>query len=259
MHLKPGLTLQDDEYWLAGKIIGIMLTKFQQHRGEGSLSIPRDLGLIRDSGSYWLTQTPIQELAVLRNSALGGVTRLRDKLLTNRTPEELQNFRATAFDAELVIDVAGLPEVGSEIKIQLRSSNTGQGMVLAWRRTGSNQGELSLTRSAAEAGGSTSELTQPESGFIGRWSSTSFPLAAPTPQQLVSGFGNARPSEQSQIKVPIVAPGTNNRLLKLRILVDRSSVEVFAGDGTSRAKQFYSFLMYLIKSSRCMRPGEMQR
>ena len=197
----------------------------------GQLSIPRDLGLIRDSGSYWLTQTPVQELAVLRNSALGGVTRLRDKLLTNRTPEELQNFRATAFDAELVIDVAGLPEVGSEIKIQLRSSNTGQGMVLAWRRTGSNQGELSLTRSAAEAGGSTSELTQPESGFIGRWSSTSFPLAAPTPQQLVSSFGNAQPSERSQIKVPIVAPGTNNRLLKLRILVDRSSVEVFAGDG----------------------------
>ena len=197
----------------------------------GQLSIPRDLGLIRDADTYWLTQTPAQELAVLKNSALGRVTQLRDKLLTNRTPAELQNFRATAFDADLVIDVAGLPKVGSEVKIQLRSGNTGQGMVLAWRRTGSNQGDLSLTRSASEAGGSTSELTQPESGFIGRWSSTSFPLAAPTTQQLVSDIRNAQYSERSQIKVPVVVSSANNRLLKLQIFVDRSSVEVVAGDG----------------------------
>jgi fructan beta-fructosidase len=68
----------------------------------GQLSIPRDLGLIRDDGTYWLTQTPVPELAVLRNSALQRVTRLQDKPLTNRTPEELQNFRSTAFDADLV-------------------------------------------------------------------------------------------------------------------------------------------------------------
>ena len=197
----------------------------------GQLSIPRDLGLIRDSDTYWLTQTPAQELAALKHSALGRVTRLRDRLLLNRTPVELQNSRATAFAADLVIDVAGLPKVGSEIKIQLRSGNTGQGMVLAWRRTGSNQGDLSLTRSASEAGGATSELTQPASGFIGRWSSTSFPLAAPTTQQLVSDFRNAQYSERSQIKVPVAVSSANNRLLKLRILVDRSSVEVFAGDG----------------------------
>ena len=198
----------------------------------GQLSIPRDLGLIRDSGTYWLTQTPVQELAVLRNSVLGRVTRLRDKPLTNRTPDELQNFRSTAFDADMVIDVAGLPKVNSQIKIQLRSGNTGQGMVLAWRRTGPDKGELSLTRSAAEAGGSTSLLTQPESGFIGRWLTASFPLAASTLQQFVSGFRTAQTRERSQsTQVPIGAPGTNNSLLKLRILVDRSSVEVFAGDG----------------------------
>lgn len=198
----------------------------------GQLSIPRNLGLIRDDGTYWLTQTPVPELAVLRKSALGRVTRLRDKPLTNRTPSELQNFRSTAFDADLAIDVAGLPKVNSEIKIHLRAGNKGQGMVLAWRRTGSNQGELSLTRSASEAGGSTSELIKPESGFIGKWLSASLPLAMPTIQRFVSGFRNTQPSERSQItRMPVVARGTNNNLLKLRILVDRSSVEVFAGDG----------------------------
>lgn len=198
----------------------------------GQLSIPRELGLIRDSGTYWLTQTPVQELAVLRKSALGHFTRLRDKPLTNKTPQELQNFRSTAFDADLAIDVASLLKVNSQIKIQIRSGNTGQGMVLVWRRTGSDKGELSLTRSASEAGGSTSELTQPESGFSGRWLSASLPLAAPTIQRFVSGFRNAQTSERSQIaQVPVGALGTNNSLLKLRILVDRSSVEVFAGDG----------------------------
>ncbi|RUT03350.1 hypothetical protein DSM107010_60370 [Chroococcidiopsis cubana SAG 39.79] len=198
----------------------------------GQLSIPRDLGLIRDDGTYWLTQTPVPELAVLRNSAIGRVTRLQDKLLTNKTPRELQNFRSTAFDADLVIDVAGLSKVNSEVKIHLRSGNTGQGMVLAWRRTGSNKGKLSLTRSASEAGGSTSELTQPESGFIGQWLSGSLPLAASTTQRLVSGFRNTQLSKRLQTaQVPVVARGTNNSILKLRILVDRSSVEVFAGDG----------------------------
>jgi len=198
----------------------------------GQLSIPRDLGLIRDSGTYWLTQTPVEELAVLRNSVLGRVTQLRDKPLTNKTPKELRNFRATAFDADMVIDVAGLPKVNSEIKIYLRAGNTGQGMVLAWRRTGSDKGELSLTRSASEAGGLTSELTQQESGFIGQWLSASFPLAASTIQRLMSGFKNAQSSERAQIaQMPVEALGTNNSLLKLRILVDRSSVEVFAGDG----------------------------
>ncbi|MEH2454986.1 glycoside hydrolase family 32 protein [Nostoc sp.] len=198
----------------------------------GQLSIPRDLGLIRDNGTYWLTQTPVQELVALRNSALGRVTRLRDKPLTNRTPDELKNFRSTAFDADLAIDVAGLPKVNSEIKIQLRAGNTAQGMVLTWRRTGADKGQLSLTRSPSEAGGSTSELTQQESGFIGQWLSTSVPLTAPIIQRLMSGSRNAQPSTRSQItQVPIVVSGTNNSILKLRILVDRSSVEVFAGDG----------------------------
>lgn len=179
----------------------------------GQLSIPRDLGIIKDNGAYWLTQTPVPELAVLRNTAVQRVTRLRDKPLTNRTPAELKNFRSTAFDADLVIDVASLPKVNSEIKIHLRAGNTGQGMVLAWRRTGRDLGELSLVRSASEAGGATSELTKPESGFIGQWLSASLLLAA-----------------QIQ-KAPVGTRSTNNRLLKLRILVDRSSVEVFAGDG----------------------------
>lgn len=198
----------------------------------GQLSIPRDLGLIRDDGTYWLTQTPVPELAVLRNSALQRVTRLRDKPLTNRTPMELKNFRSTAFDADIVIDVASLPKVNSQIKIHLRAGNTAPGMVLAWRRTGSDKGELSLTRSASEAGGSTSQLKQPESGFIGKWLSASVPLAVPTIGRLVSDFRNAQPNEKSYItRVPVVARGTNNSILKLRILVDRSSVEVFAGDG----------------------------
>jgi fructan beta-fructosidase len=198
----------------------------------GQLSIPRDLGLIRDDGTYWLTQTPVKELAVLKNSAVGRVTVLQDKPLTNRTPEELQDFRSTAFDADIAIDVAGLPKVNSEIKIHLRAGNTGQGMVLAWRRTGSDLGELSLTRSASEAGGSTSELKQLDKGFIGKWLSASVPLAVPTIQRLVSDLRNARERERSLItQMPVVASGTNNSILKLRILVDRSSVEVFAGDG----------------------------
>lgn len=173
----------------------------------GQLSIPRDLGLIRD-GTYWLTQTPVPELAMLRKSVLRQAIRLQDRSLTNTTPKELQTLRATAFDLDLDLDVAGLPKVNSEIKIQLRSSNTSQGMVLTWRRTSPNQGVLSLTRSASEAGGATSELTQPESGFIGHWVSTAFPLAQVT-----------------------TASSTTQSRLKLRILVDRSSVEVFAGDG----------------------------
>ncbi len=198
----------------------------------GQLSIPRDLGLIRGDGTYWLTQTPVQELAVLKNSAVRRVTVLRDKPLTNRTPEELKNFRSTAFDADMVIDVAGLPKVNSQIKIHLRAGNTAPGMVLAWRRTGSNKGELSLTRSASEAGGSTSQLKQQEYGFIGKWLSASVPLAVPTTGRLVSDFRNAQPNERSYItRMPVVARGTNNSILKLRIIVDRSSVEVFAGDG----------------------------
>lgn len=59
-------------------------------------------------------------------------------------------------------------------------------------------------RSAEAAGGATSELKQSDAGFIGQWSSVPFALEA---------------------------TGTNHCLLKLRILVDRSSVEVFAGDG----------------------------
>ena len=173
----------------------------------GQLSIPRDLGLIKDDDTYWLTQTPVQELTVLRNSVVGRVTRLRDKPLTNKTPKELEDFRSTAFDADLAIDVSGLP-INSQIKIHLRAGNTGQGLVLAWRRTSVNLGELSLTRSASEAGGETSKLKRQEYGFIGKWSSVSLPLEMPT-------------------KVS----GTNNSILKLRILVDRSSVEVFAGDG----------------------------
>lgn len=160
------------------------------------------------------------------------LTPLQNKPLTNKTPEELQNFRSTAFDADMVIDVAGLPKVNSEIKIHLRAGSTGQGMVLAWRRTGFDKGELSLTRSASEAGGLTSELTKPESGFIGKWLSASVGLAAPTIPQLVSAFRNAHERERVQItQVPVRAAGRNNSLLKLRILVDRSSVEVFAGDG----------------------------
>lgn len=198
----------------------------------GQLSIPRDLGLIRDDGTYWLTQTPVQELAVLKNSAVRRVTVLRDKPLTNRTPEELKNFRSTAFDADMVIDVAGLPKVNSQIKIHLRAGNTAPGMVLAWRRTGSDKGELSLTRSASEAGGSTSQLKQQEYGFIGKWLSASVPLAVPTIGRLVSDFRNAHERERSYItRLPVVARGTNNSILKLRIIVDRSSVEVFAGDG----------------------------
>lgn len=198
----------------------------------GQLSIPRDLGLIRSDGTYWLTQTPVPELAVLKNSAVRRVTVLRDQLLTNRTPQELQNFRSTAFDADMVIDVAGLPKVNSQIKIHLRAGNTAPGMVLAWRRTGSNKGELSLTRSASEAGGSTSQLKQQEYGFIGKWLSASVPLAVPTIGRLVSDFRNAQPNERSYItRLPVVARGTNNSILKLRIIVDRSSVEVFAGDG----------------------------
>jgi fructan beta-fructosidase len=198
----------------------------------GQLSIPRDLGLIRGDGTYWLTQTPVQELAVLKNSAVRRVTVLRDQLLTNRIPEELKNFRSTAFDADMVIDVASLPKVNSQIKIHLRAGNTAPGMVLAWRRTGSNKGELSLTRSASEAGGSTSQLKQQEYGFIGKWLSASVPLAVPTIGRLVSDFRNAQPNERSYItRLPAVARGTNNSILKLRIIVDRSSVEVFAGDG----------------------------
>lgn len=83
------------------------------------MSILRELGLIRGSDTYWLTQTPVQELTALRNSALGRMTQLRNKPLTNRTPDELQKFRSTAFDAEMAIDVAGLPKVNSEIKIHL--------------------------------------------------------------------------------------------------------------------------------------------
>ena len=175
----------------------------------GQLSIPRDLGLIKENGTYWLTQTPVPELAVLRKSTVPRVIRLQDKPLTNRTSAELRNFRSTAFDADLAIDVASLPKVNSEIKIHLRSGNTAPGMVLTWRRTGTDIGALSLTRSASEAGGSTSELKQQETGFIGKWSSVPFALA----------------------QLPMKATGTNHRLLKLRILVDRSSVEVFAGDG----------------------------
>lgn len=198
----------------------------------GQLTIPRNLGLIKDNNTYWLTQTPVPELAVLRNSAAGRVTRLQNKPLTEKTPDELRNFRSTAFDADLVIDVASLPKVNSQIKIHLRAGNTGQGMVLAWRRTGADKGELSLTRSASEAGGATSELTQLESGFIGKWSSASFPLAAPTTERLIPGSKNALLSRKLQIsQVPVMVSGKNNNLLKLRILVDRSSVEVFAGDG----------------------------
>lgn len=172
----------------------------------GQLSIPRELGLVREDGSDWLTQTPVPELAVFR-SGVQQVIRLQDKPLTNTTPEELQNFRATAFDAELAIDVGSLSEANAEIKLHLRSSNTAPGMVLTWRRTGTDTGVLFLTRSAAEAGGSTSELRQPEAGFIGQWSSRPFTLA------------------------PMTATSTNHRLLKLRVLVDHSSVEVFADDG----------------------------
>lgn len=182
----------------------------------GQLSIPRDLGLIRDNGAYWVTQTPVPELAVLRNSVAGRVIRLQDKPLTNSTPKELQSFRATAFDASLFIDVASLPKVNSQIKIHLRAGNKAQGMVLTWRRTGADTGDLSLTRSASSAGGATSELTKKESAFIGQWLSAPFRLATPT-QQLQ--------------EAPVVGTSTNNSILKLRILVDRSSVEVFAGDG----------------------------
>lgn len=198
----------------------------------GQLSIPRNLGLIRDNSTYWLTQTPVPELAVLRNSALQRIARLQNILLTKKTPDELRNFRSTAFDADLAIDVAGLPKVNSEIKIHLRAGNTGQGMILTWRRTGSDKGELSLTRSASEAGGATSELTQPESGFIGKWSSASVPLAAPTTERLIPGSKHDRLSRKLPMsQVPVMVSGKNNSLLKLRILVDRSSVEVFAGDG----------------------------
>ncbi|MGL5806431.1 MAG: glycoside hydrolase family 32 protein, partial [Xenococcaceae cyanobacterium] len=198
----------------------------------GQLSIPRELGLIKDDGTYWLTQTPVPELAILRKSTVQRVTLLRNKPLTNRTPIELQNFRSTTFDADIEIDVADLPKVNSQIKIHLRAGNTGQGMVLAWRRTGADKGELSLTRSASEAGGSTSELKQQDSGFIGKWLSAPLSLAMSTNQGLVSDFRHIQPSQRSQsARMPQHTPGKNNSILKLRILVDRSSVEVFAGDG----------------------------
>lgn len=163
----------------------------------GQLSLPRELGLRWDEGRHWLTQRPIRELLSARDS----VGSVRQSNINLATTSFIPPFQADAFEAIMTIAVPPDTQGGAnQVRIFLRGPGVGQ-MVVGWRRTGqSRSGVLFMDRRQT-------------------WNST-----APVP----SGYG-IPPEPLQAWETPFSL--SDNGTLQLRLVVDTSSVEVFAGDG----------------------------
>jgi fructan beta-fructosidase len=101
-------------------------------------------------------------------------------------------FRSRAYDAELAVDV----RAASQVNVELRSGQQPDKLIVEWRRTGAGAGSLAVNRNTAFAAGGA-----PPQGYAGKF-----------------------PATPASLKLP-------DEVLRLRILVDRNGVEVFAGDG----------------------------
>jgi sucrose-6-phosphate hydrolase SacC (GH32 family) len=159
----------------------------------GHLAIPRELSLVSAGGRHWLVQRPVRELLSRR-------TRRVHLANQNLSPAPLVlAFHGHAFDAEMAIRVGSVGASGSAVSITVRGPGAGK-IVVGWRRTGEGSaGALFLDRRAGWALGGT-----PPSGY-------------------------AQPRSGPFWEAPL-AIGQDG-LLTLRLLVDKSSVEVFGGDG----------------------------
>jgi sucrose-6-phosphate hydrolase SacC (GH32 family) len=171
-------------------------------RWKGHLSLPRELGLVREGPrdrpvNYHVVQQPIRELESWRVAARPASWQVRNVPLVGAW--ELAGFRATQFEVLLTLDV---PTTVSEARISLRDGHQGGKAVVGLRRQRDDRPDtpddvlLYLDRRSPYIGGSV-----PPAGF----------------------------SELFLARTPL--PVDQGTRVTLRILVDQSSVEVFAGDG----------------------------
>ncbi len=147
----------------------------------GHLSIPRELGLVREGSRHVLVQRPVSTAPAHRGPAR------REELRSFTGRAVIPNFSARAFQADVAFQLGSASEVGLEVRAgSQRRTRVG------WRSVGG--GRLFVDRRASWGAGG-----EPPNGFAREFVA---PLARPA-----------------------------NGTLRLRVLVDHSSLEVFAEDG----------------------------
>jgi fructan beta-fructosidase len=163
---------------------------------KGQLSVPRELTLERTrtqpAEDFVLIQRPVSELAAKRGIRRPAAWQVRDAPLTP-AGMEIDGFAQKHFEILARLQIGSLARA---VQIKIRDGNAPGRLVVGWRRSSGadGQGELYIDRRNAYAGG------------------------GPVPD----GFTD-----------PIAAPMNlaDGKTIDLRILVDRSSVEVFGADG----------------------------
>ncbi len=183
----------------------------------GHLAFPRELSLMKQGTDYLLIQKPVAQLEAKRSSSVQA--HVRNIPITAGPNIPVPTWRSTHYEAVMTIDVGS----ASSVSVHVRARGSEQGATIGWRRdaaigfpragdlrsvqpgsivANSVDGTLSLRRSAQsfDAGGSA------PAGYNGEW-----PVAF-----------------DGRTKASLPLP---NGKLTLRLLVDRGSVEAFAGDG----------------------------
>jgi sucrose-6-phosphate hydrolase SacC (GH32 family) len=183
----------------------------------GHLAIPRELSLIKQGTDCFLIQRPVAQLEAKRSPSFQG--HVRNVPITTGLNIPVPTWRSTHYEAVMTLDVGS----ASAISVHVRARGSEQGATIGWRREASiglpRGGDLRSVQPGSIVANSV------DGTLFLRRSAQSFDAGGSAP----AGYNGEWPvafDGRTKASLPL-----SNGKLTLRLLVDRSSVEAFAGDG----------------------------
>ena len=180
----------------------------------GHLAIPRELSLVKQGTGHILIQEPVAQLEAKRSPSIQ--SHVRNLPIRQGLNNPVPAWRSTHYEAVMTVDVGS----SSKISIHVRARDSEQGATIGWQRSASGLvpvGALQERTVAKPAGGRL---------FLKR-SVQSFDAGAGEPAP--AGYNGEWPVAFDG-RTTASLPLTNGKHT-LRLFVDQSSVEAFAGGG----------------------------
>ena len=178
----------------------------------GHLAIPRELSLLKQGTGHLLIQEPVAQLEAKRSPSVQ--THVRNIPIRRGLNNPVPAWRSTHYEAVMTIDVGS----SSAISIHVRALGSEQGATIGWRRSASGLAPVGALQERTVA------KPMPGTLFLKR-SAQSFDTGGVVP----NGYNGEWPvAFDGRTRTSLPLP---NGKLTLRLFVDQSSVEAFAGDG----------------------------
>lgn len=183
----------------------------------GHVAIPRELSLVKEGTAYILTQRPVAQIEAKRSPSIQA--HVRNVPIRRGLNIPVPAWHSTHYEAVMTLDIGSAPS----ISVHVRARGSEQGATIGWRRDAAIGFPRPDDQRSVPSGNLTPS-TVPGSVFLKR-SAQSFDAGGSAP----SGYNGEWPfafDERTRAVLPLP-----NGKLTLRLLVDQSSVEAFAGGG----------------------------